>query len=314
METSKALKDIYILSNSSKEINSKISYQKASFKNSLLDSYKSLKNKIKTEYVMFYNTDNFVKTNDFIDRLTGAASIKTAGVVGAKYVTSDNIIINCGLSPTINRNVLNGKDDNIPEYYCRNVLPYNTYAVSDDLFVINKEKLDKVIDKITDLELSLGKELLKNGYYNVIRNDVVVIKEAKVNLDNKFVFASYDPFINCNLDQTNFLPKINNTYQGRISKKNRLQEVKEISPEIIYQIEGLKTKDKFTIDGYIFKKDFYKNNSNKISIILEGKNNCYEITTKKIYNQKPTLIYTKMAIITKIITPTIIPIIINSFL
>ena len=291
LETSKALKDIYILSNSFKEINSKISYQKATFKNSLLESYKCLKNKIKTEYVMFYNTDNFVKTSGFIDRLTGAASIKTAGVVGAKYVTNDNIIINCGLSPTINRNVLNSKDDNISLYYCRNVLPYNTYAVSDDLFAINKKKLDEVIDKITDLELSLGKELLKNGYYNVVRNDVVVIKEAKVNLGNKFVFASYDPFINCNLDQANFFPKTNNIYQGRISKKNRLPEVKEISPEIIYQIEGLNTKDKFTIDGYIFKKDFYKNNSNKISIILEGKNNCYEITTKKIYNQTPTLIY-----------------------
>ena len=288
---SKALKDIYILNNNSKDINSKIPYQKAILKKSLLETYKTIKNKIKTEFVMFYNTDNFVKTEDFIDRLTGAASLKTVGAVGAKYLTSNNTIINCGLSPAINRDVLNGKDDNIPIYYCRNVLPYNTYAVSDDLFVINKEKLDKVIDKITDFELSLGKELLKNGYYNVVRNDVIVIKEAKINLENKFVFASYDPFINRNLDKSNFLPKINNTYYGRISRKTKFQEIKELTSDIIYEIEALKTKDEWQLDGYIFKKDFYKNNSNKISIILAGKNNYYEITTKKIYNQKPTLIY-----------------------
>ncbi len=288
MKDTKALKDIYILDKN--KYDSKIKYQQMDFTNDLLTTYKNIKDKIKTSYVMFYCADNKVLTEDFIDRLTGSASLKHVGLVGAKYITEDNIIINSGLSSSINKQVLNGKNDLIPQYYCRNILPYNTYAVSDELMVINKEKLDNVLEKIDDLELSLGKVLIDYGYFNVVRNDVVVISTMKKQDDQQFIITERDPFLNLNLNYNTFMPDISSRYFRKVKKIKNIVDPK--LPSLLkYKIEALKNIDSYIIRGYIFKDNFYKNNSNRVSIILKGKNNCYEVKTKKLFDQQPTLLY-----------------------
>lgn len=252
-----------------------------------LDDYIKIKDKIKTDILLFMNSNVRIKTKNYIELLCGHASQKHIGLVGCKYL-SNNIISNSGLTTYFGNNVLSKIDDNIPQYYCRNILDYNCYSVSNELFAIRKELFDKYY-KYSNDEITLGKKLLEEGLYNVVRNDVVVEKQN--NSDNKFLISEYDPYINNNLLHNSF--KVDTYYNNYKFKVKRINNSFNYNSKetINYNIECYKKDNYLVFNGYIYDKTMRKNNYNKISILLIGNNNCYEINSKQIFDVYPSEIY-----------------------
>ena len=249
-----------------------------------LTDYENIKDKIKTELLLFIDSKTKVKTPDFVELLCGHASQKHIGLVGCKYL-NDNMIINSGLTTYFNNSSLSKFDDNIPQYYCRNILDYNCYSVSNKLFAIRKEIFDKYYKYATD-EIILGKKLLKEGLYNVVRNDVIA--NIKINEDNKFNICDYDPYTNNNLLHKDYkIDTYFNRYRlnvKKISNNFKYEDKKNLN----YNIECYKKDGYLVFNGYLYNTNLIKNNYNNISIILKGKNNSYEIKSKQVFDVYPS--------------------------
>ena len=146
------------------------------------------------EVLVFLNNDIEIIQNDWLDIMVGHASVTWAGAVGAKlyYPNTDTIqhmgVLNLAIGPS---HAFVGFSDSQPYYYCCNRLEYNFSAVTGACVAIMKEKYfeiggfdEKLPIAYNDVDMCFT--LVENGYYNVVRNDVILYHHESISrgLDN----------------------------------------------------------------------------------------------------------------------------------
>lgn len=136
----------------------------------------------KGAYVLLLNDDIEITQDDWLDRMVGQAEQAHTGAVGAKllYPGTDKIqhtgVINRVSGPA---HILMGFSDSQTYYYGRNRLDFDCFAVTGACLLVSREKFleaGKMDEKLSvtynDVDLCIN--LLEAGYYNVIRNDVIL--------------------------------------------------------------------------------------------------------------------------------------------
>lgn len=135
------------------------------------------------EVLLFLNDDIEVVTLDWLERMVGQAMLPHEGAVGAKLLyPNSNLIQHDGIISITEgpAHAFYQMSDDSSYYFGRNKLEYNWSAVTGACFMIKREKFREAKGfredfpiNYNDIELSF--HLLKLGYYNTVRNDVVLI-------------------------------------------------------------------------------------------------------------------------------------------
>lgn len=138
------------------------------------------------DYVLFLDDRAEFRDRRWMHRMLGQAMQKHTGIVGAKIVTADRTqrIISDGLITLAGRprSIFRGQSDHAAFYFSRNRMDYNYMAVSGMCMMAEKNLLLELGGFDTrfstyywDAELCF--RIVEQGYYNVVRNDVVMYCE-----------------------------------------------------------------------------------------------------------------------------------------
>lgn len=178
--------------------------------------------------LLFLNDDTQVKSPDWLTRMAGQAVQKHTGAVGAKllYPKTGKIqhagVVNLPVGPS---HMLMTYTDERDYYYGRNTLTYNFLAVTGACLMVRKEVFREVhgFDEsfpVAYNDVDLCFRIFKAGYYNVQRNDAVLVHHESVSRGNDELdagkmerlfrerkhlyernpgYEGYDPFYNPNL-------------------------------------------------------------------------------------------------------------------
>lgn len=139
-------------------------------------------NAAKGNYFLFLNDDIEIIDGEWLTRMLGQAALPHVGGVGAKllYPNSDLIqhagIINLEVGPS---HGLCGLHDGELHYFCRNRMEYDYLAITAACLMVKKDKFYEVKGFEEGLpvaynDVDLGFKLYEAGYYNVVRNDVIL--------------------------------------------------------------------------------------------------------------------------------------------
>lgn len=133
------------------------------------------------ELLLFLNDDTIIRDASWMQIMAGQALMPWTGAVGAKLLYENGTIQHCGVirlegGPT---HALQTADDTHDQYYGRNLLPYDYLAVTAACLMIEKKKFEKVGGfseefRVTYNDVDLGYSLAEKGYFNLVRNDVVL--------------------------------------------------------------------------------------------------------------------------------------------
>ncbi|MGG7151230.1 glycosyltransferase [Clostridium neonatale] len=259
----------------------------------------------KGEYYLFLNDDIEIFTEDWLEIMLGQASLNHVGAVGAKLLyPNTNIIQHIGITnlkigPSHSQI---GFDDRVIYYYGRNRMDYNFIAVTGACLMIEKSKFKQI--NYFDEELSVAYndidlcfKLIEHGYYNIVRNDVVLyhhesisrgnddiseekkarlLKERKLLFDKHKKFKGYDPFYNENLTQYKVDYDVNYKLQcNKLIEKNKKIDDKWINGLGVANIDSISIGNIVNIQGWAFISGIKVNNLNckKIVLIDEDNNN-----------------------------------------
>lgn len=277
-------------------------------------------NHAKGEYYLFLNDDIEIRQHkgaDWLSRLMGQAMQLHTGVVGAKllYPNSNKIqhvgVVNYESGAA---HILSKAEDDKPLLFGRNRMDYNYSVVTGACFLISSHKFheaggfeEKLAVTFNDVELCF--RVMKKGYYNVLRNDVILYHHESISRGEdavdpkKFLrhlkereklfrmhpeFVKRDPFYSKNLTQKEL--------DGAINLERRPEEfpvvVNKPEPwmddeELIVHIEFVRVEDKVYIGGFAFSENVKHNNSNKTYVMLKGQKEVAAVETMRIYN--PTI-------------------------
>lgn len=146
----------------------------------------------KGDYLLFLNDDIEICDGGFLTALLGAAMADHVGAVGAKLLyPSGNIIQHDGIIDIAAAPVhaLHFGDDSKVYYFGRNRFDFNVAAVTGAALMVSKEKFDRVLGFNEDLaigfnDIDLCYKLLEKGFYNVLRNDAVLIHHESLSRGN----------------------------------------------------------------------------------------------------------------------------------
>ena len=183
-------------------------------------------------------------------------------------------------------------NDDVNIYFGRNILDYNFSIVTGACFMVKASRFhalggfdEKFPVCYNDVELCF--RLLKNGYYNVLRNDVVLIhhesisrgydevtpeKAARQKKEMEYLYQLHpkfkgdDPCYNPNLVKTRGDFSLDLTKNAQIQEMKPCNKNIRVTSNIEYHIDELCMGDKVEISGWAFNKD--KNKSEKVVIIL----------------------------------------------
>lgn len=135
----------------------------------------------KGEYLLFMNDDVEVFQPDWLARMLGQAQRKHTGAVGAKlYYPMTTSIQHAGCANLVKEGPVHSfmtLDDQCPYYFGWNWVDVNCSIVTGACLMVNCDKYWGVggFDEnfpVAYNDVKLCFELLKDGYYNVVRNDV----------------------------------------------------------------------------------------------------------------------------------------------
>ncbi len=185
------------------------------------------------EYLLFLNDDIEIMEGSWLQRMLGQAALPWTGAVGAKlyypqtasgdYVIQHVGITNMGIGPA---HKLGGMKDDGILYHGHNCVTYNMLAVTAACLLVKRERFEKVggFDEslaVAYNDVDLCMKLYEAGYYNVIRNDAVLLhheslsrgqddtvekkkrlaKEMSCLYEKHEAFQGYDPFYSRHLVQ-----------------------------------------------------------------------------------------------------------------
>lgn len=267
--------------------------------------------KARGEYLLFLNDDIEIQERNWLSVLLGHAQVPYVGAVGCKllYPNSNLIqhvgVVNLEIGPG---HAFHGFQDNMNYYYGRNILDYNFAVVTGACLMVNKDKFEQVhgFDETlpvayNDVELCF--KLLECGYYNVLRNDVVLIhhesvsrgydtmteektKRRKQEMEHLYQlhpqFRNYDPCYNPNLVQTR------GDFSFNLDKGGKVYEIEHYA-DTVTQTNGIEGNIDDVNNGKIVKINgwaFVKKNSHvePIRIVFVSQSGVkYIVRTDKVY-------------------------------
>ena len=266
----------------------------------------------KGRYYLFLNDDIEIIDGKWLTRMLGHAQLSYVGAVGAKllYPEGSTIqhdgIINLKNGPI---HALAGLSDNYLHYFSRNRIDYNYLAVTAACLLIDKEKFRQVGGFDENLavaynDVDLCFKLVEGGYYNVVRNDAVLLhyeslsrgsdleddakfkrleKERKKLYDRHPQFMT-DPFYNVNLTQTDADFAYN--YYDKDLDYCKLTEKKigeKYTNKAVSNIDILMVLNNIYAEGWAFIKGYLKNNDVDIKLYFYNEEHGYVVTTKRVY-------------------------------
>lgn len=246
------------------------------------------------EYLLFLDNATIVRDNDWFVRMLGHAQQSHTGAVGAKILYNNtDVIYHAGISiqeigPVYS---LQGMEDHLVHYYCRNRVEYNVMAVSMSCLMVSKEKLIQAggIDSNLSFEsagIDLCIRLWKSGFFNVIRNDAVVY--TNVNQDDVCCDWMHedrnikDPFYNDNLSPTrnDFSVRISNNSLLYNKRKNRYLISTNKLPRQMFSVDRCENELHYIyISGWYYVLASWFSNRIKVCVILmdeQGKINVFD--------------------------------------
>ncbi len=185
------------------------------------------------DYLLFLNDDIEIIEGSWLARMLGQAALPWIGAVGAKllfpqtdsgrYVIQHVGITNMGIGPA---HKLGGMKDVGILYHGHNCVSYNMLAVTAACLLVKRERFEQVggFDEslaVAYNDVDFCMKLCEAGYYNVIRNDAVLLhheslsrgqddtQEKKERLAKEMArlyekheaFRGYDPFYSRHLVQ-----------------------------------------------------------------------------------------------------------------
>lgn len=264
------------------------------------------------EYYLFLNDDIEIINEKWLTRMLGHAQLSHIGAVGAKllypdgkYIQHDGVI-NLKNGPV---HALSGLSDRYIHYFGRNRLEYNYLAVTAACLLVEAGKFKKIggFDvslAVTYNDVDLCFKLVEAGYYNVVRNDAVLLHHESVSRGNdledekKFkrlekererLYERHpryktDPFYNINLTQTDVDFAYN--YDNKKIDYCKIAEKKlneRYSQKALSNIDILMVLNNVYIEGWAFIKGYLKNNDIDIKIYLYNEEHSFISDTKRVY-------------------------------
>ena len=266
------------------------------------------------EYYLFLNDDIEIIEPSWLRRMLGQAKQKHSGAVGAKllYPDSKNIqhvgVVNLKNGPA---HAFSGYTDEYIYYCGRNRMDYNYIAVTAACLLLDSKKFDEIDGFNEELavaynDVDLCFKLLEHGYYNVVRNDAVLLHHESISRGDDLADAGKikrlmseqrklynmhpdyegDPFYNINLTQN----KVDFSYNFEKAREsyNNLAECKKKpegnpSEKISGNIDILRVVHNIYIEGWAFIKGYTKNNDLYPKLLVYNDEHSYTITTSKAY-------------------------------
>lgn len=140
------------------------------------------------DFYLFLNDDIEVLQDDWLDILVGQASQSYAGAVGAKLYYPNSLMIQHDGVVVFDVGPVHAfyeSEDCQEFYYGRNRCDYNYLAVTGACLLVAKEKFQRVggFDEqlaVTYNDVELCMRLYMEGYYNCLRNDVILYHHESV--------------------------------------------------------------------------------------------------------------------------------------
>ena len=257
------------------------------------------------------NDDIEIINEEWLERMVGHAELEHVGAVGAKllYPNSKKIqhigVINIANGPV--HAFIGYNDDNI-YYFGRNKIDYNWLVVTAACMLVNAAKFNKVNGFNEDMpvaynDVELCFRLVEAGYYNVVRNDVILYHHESVSRGNdlksekKFkrlmaeqkhlyklhpYFKNKDPFYSSNLTQhaPDFSYNMMKENIGKCVVEECTKEF-DICRKVVNAIDNIYVGNKCIIEGWGFYNE--KPYNGNIQLLLKSDNKSYLITTRKIF-------------------------------
>ena len=269
-------------------------------------------------FLLFLNDDIEITREGWIESLAGHASLPYAGAVGAKLLYPDSDLIqHIGIINHVEGpgHALIGQSDRNIYYFGRNRMNYNWSAVTGACLMIERKKYDKVggFDESLPIaynDTDLCFKLIENGYYNVVRNDVILYHHESVSRGSDSTdpvklnrlqgeknrlykkhpdFRLRDPFNNTHLRQLygDFgLNEIESRYPEQtpeVIDRKSILKIEVTGDAIIAQVDHVYIEyDQLVIDGWFQTRSYWRDNyKNPFVIISADGGPVYKIATDK---------------------------------
>ncbi len=265
----------------------------------------------KGEYYLFLNDDIEIINEEWLERMVGHAELEHVGAVGAKLLyPNSKLIQHIGVI-----NIANGpvhafaglSDDNI-YYFGRNKIDYNWLTVTAACLLVKASKFEQVNGfneemPVTYNDVEFCFKLVEAGYYNVVRNDVILYHHESVSRGDDLLskekfnrlmseqnymyelhpeFKNYDPFYNSNLAQhaADFSYNMFKESKGKCVVTES-DERPVICKKVVNAIDRVYVGDKCVIEGWAFYNE--KPYNGDVKIWLKSDQKSYFITTQRTY-------------------------------
>lgn len=288
----------------------------------------------KGEYLLFLNDDIEVSeevkksphytagVEQWLSVLLGQAQVSYTGAVSCKLYYPGGIqiqhagVVNLSIGPA---HGLYGLNDTFNYYYGRNLMDYNFCSVTGACLMIDRKKFEEAGRFDEDFpvaynDVSLCFRLVELGYFNVVRNDVILIHHESVSrgLDRESAekeerrsremqklyekhpqfLKGYDPCYNPNLVSDSIDFSIDMKYASKHEKVKKLQARKIaqyccVSQEdeiLVYYVDFVEEKEELVqINGWVFNSRKESNNHNRVKVLLKREDNgeMYAIRAEK---------------------------------
>lgn len=211
-----------------------------------------LAEKAKGDYLLFLNDDMEILQENWLTLMTGRASLPHAGAVGAKLLYPEGRLLqHAGITNLTEGPVhkLQGQDDSVSYYYGANRTNRDVIGVTAACLMLTKEKFHQIGGFAMQLavaynDVDLNFRLLKNGCFNILLNDVVLIhyeslsrgddmadshKLQRLREENKILYDCNPEFILWDPFYSRFLTGMSSDYEvGYFFENRNLPTLREL--------------------------------------------------------------------------------------
>lgn len=272
------------------------------------------------EYLLFLNDDIEVLDSQWLERMLGQAELDYAGAVGAKLLYPNTTFIqHCGVINLMPgpSHALGRLDDREIHYFGLNKNNINFIAVTAACLLVKKSKFEEIGGFDENLQVAYNDvdlcfKLVEAGYFNVVRNDVVLYhyesfsrgldtedeektkrlmseRDKLFNKHPQFALAEgMDPYYNHFLVQTN-IDYSYNLYNLNINEtlhvtKESINSYRE-SQRLKSNVESLiVTKKGIYLSGWAYLEGYSKNNTKPVKVLFISKQgDVFRLDSDKVY-------------------------------
>lgn len=275
------------------------------------------------EYLLFLNDDieiTDIDGHDWLERMVGHASQPHIGAVGAKlYYPDSRKIQHVGVVNYESgaAHIFSKMEDEGILGHGRNLLEYNYSIVTGACLMVAREKFEKIGGFAEELavtfnDVELCFRLLKQGWYQVVRSDVVLYHHESISrgedaLDEKKFqrhmkererlfamhpeFVKADAFYSKNSTQKYLDDSVNTDRMSWdmpvYQEDEKTSKVWQETDDMVCHVEYAKETDRICVRGFAYMEHVRHNNLNQIVVMLKGEEKTSYIRACRIYN--PTI-------------------------